>query len=185
MPEDLPADRCHVCDGLRPAVESCAACVGRGVVDAIGFCPTPWDEVHPGLFVGGHLFADADGWVVPVVVADEFDTVISLYAAEGHGPAEGVEHHYYRMADADLLEGDGSAVARLADLAAQRVREGRSVLVRCQAGLNRSSLVAALALVRLGLEPQEAIDRIRERRHVNCLFNRSFVAHVRGTAPAQ
>ncbi len=175
---------CHVCDGVRPAMETCAACVGRGVVDSIGFCPTGWDEVSPGLFVGGHARVDADGWTVPVVVTDEFDTVISLYAEDGHGPSDGVEHHYHRMADADLLGADATEVARLARLAADRVRDGRRVLVRCQAGLNRSSLVAALALVDLGLAPQDAIDRIRDGRHLNCLFNRSFVEHVRAAPPA-
>ncbi len=173
---------CHVCDGLRPAVEDCAACVGRGVVDSIGFCGTPWDEVHPGLWVGGHSVADEQGWPVPVVVRDEFDTVVSLYAAPGHGPAEGVEHLHHRMADADLLGEDAAHVARLAAVTAARVREGRRVLVRCQAGLNRSSLVAALAMVELGVAPQDAIDRIRAARSTNYLFNRSFVAHVRAAA---
>lgn len=175
-------DACHVCDGQRPAMETCAACVGRGVVDVIGFCSTPWDEVHPGLYVGGHAIAPAEGWVPdPVVVGAEFDTVVSLYAEPGCGPAEGVEHHYHRMADADLRGDDAVQVARLAELAADRVQAGKRVLVRCQAGLNRSSLVAALAMVRLGVEPQDAIDRIRAGRHVNCLFNRSFVEHVRAT----
>ena len=175
---------CHVCDGVRPAVESCAACVGRGVVDEIGFCPTGWDEVFPGLHVGGHSRDDGGGWTVPVVVADEFDTVVSLYAEPGHGPSDGVEHHYHRMADADLLGPDAVEVARLARLAADRVAAGQRVLVRCQAGLNRSSLVAALAMVHLGVEPQDAIDRIRAGRHVNCLFNRSFVEHVRAASRA-
>ena len=173
---------CHVCDGQRPAMDSCAACVGRGVITDIGFCPTPWDEVYPGLYVGGHAVADDDGYPLPVVVEDEFDAVISLYSSPGHGPADGVEHHYHRMADADLLGEDAVEVARLAALAAQRVDEGRRVLVRCQAGLNRSSLVAALAMVELGVDPQDAIDRIRAARHVNCLFNRSFVDHVRAAA---
>lgn len=173
---------CHVCEGVRPTMETCTACVGRGVVDAIGFCPTPWDEVHPGLYVGGHALADVDGWTLPVVVRDEFDVVLSLYAQDGHGPDDDVEHHYHRMADADLLGNDAVQVARLAQLAAARVQEGKTVLVRCQAGLNRSSLVAALTMVELGLSPQDAIDRIRAGRHVNCLFNRSFVEHVRAAA---
>ena len=56
--------------------------------------------------------------------------------------------------------------------------------MRCQAGLNRSSLVAALALVHRGLAPQEAIDAIRAGRSPNCLFNRSFAAHVLARAAA-
>lgn len=169
---------CHVCDGQRPAVETCAACVGRGTVDRIGYCPTGWDEVHPGLFVGGHYADDGSG-IVDVVVRDEFDTVVSLYEEEGHGPGPDVEHLHHRMADADLLGQDAVEVARLARTTADRLRDGKRVLVRCQAGLNRSSLVASLALVELGLTPQEAIDAVRAGRHQNCLFNRSFVDHVR------
>jgi protein-tyrosine phosphatase len=51
-------------------------------------------------------------------------------------------------------------------------------LVRCQAGLNRSALVAALALVHAGQSPQEAVDAIRAGRSLNCLFNRDFVQYL-------
>jgi DnaJ-class molecular chaperone len=37
---DLDDRTCHVCNGERPAMNSCAACVGRGVIDWIGFCDT-------------------------------------------------------------------------------------------------------------------------------------------------
>lgn len=183
-----PADAgpvCHVCDGERPAMDTCPACVGRGVITGIGFVDSPWSEVAPGLWVGGHDWVSDGGHRLrTAVVTDEFDVVVSLYSRQGHGPDDSVEHHSYRMPDAELEPQDMADVGRLADVVAARLEEGKKVLVRCQAGLNRSSLVAALALVRRGWQPQEAIDAIRAGRDQNCLFNRSFVRHIRESAPA-
>jgi hypothetical protein len=175
---DLDDRTCHVCHGQRPAMDSCPACVGRGIIDWIGFCSTPWDEVAPYLSVGCHDYEGPDGSRRRAVVTDEFDVVVSLYRQRGHGPAAGVEHHTMSIPDAQLQDADVAEVERLAAVVADAVRARRSVLVRCQAGLNRSSLVAALALVQLGWSPANAITTIRERRSVNCLFNRSFVAFV-------
>ena len=175
---------CHVCDGRRPAMDECSACAGRGRITSIGFVGTPWDEVAPGLWVGGHDYVDeaVGAGVQRAVVRDEFDVVVSLFSRDGHGPDASVEHHAHRMPDARLEEEDLADVDRLARVVAARLDEGQRVLVRCQAGLNRSSLVAALALVHRGLAPQEAIDAIRAGRSPNCLFNRSFAAHVLGAA---
>ena len=53
------------------------------------------------------------------------------------------------------------------------------VLVTCQAGVNRSSLVAAMALIQSGWTATGAIERIRERRDppigMMPLENRIFV----------
>ena len=174
MDDDL---LCHVCDGRRPAVDGCSACAGRGRLTSIGFVASPWDEVAPGLWVGGHDLDTGSG-VGRAVVRDEFDVVVSLFARDGHGPDDGVEHHGHRLPDAELAGEDAARLDELAALVADRLDEGKRVLVRCQAGLNRSSLVAALALVRRGWDPQEAIDAIRAGRSPNCLFNRSFAAHV-------
>lgn len=55
------------------------------------------------------------------------------------------------------------------------------VFVHCQAGLNRSSLVVAMALLGLGdvSSGQEAIDLIRSRRDPACLCNPAFERWVR------
>lgn len=174
--DDLPL--CHVCDGERPAMDECVACAGRGRITSIGFVDSPWSEVAPRLWVGAHDYVTDGHRVREAVVRDEFDVVVSLYARDGHGPDAHVEHHHFRMPDAELEPRDVANVDQLASLVAERLEQGRTVLVRCQAGLNRSSLVAALALVKRGWAPQEAIDAIRAARSPNCLFNRSFIAHV-------
>ena len=89
------------------------------------------------------------------------------------------------MADAELLERDVREVERLAALVAGRLAEGRRVLVRCQAGLNRSSLVAARALVLSGWAPADAVAAIRAARSPNCLFNREFLQYVLRRDPVE
>lgn len=60
---------------------------------------------------------------------------------------------------------------------------GKRVLVTCHAGVNRSSFVAALALIESGWTPSGAIDAIREHRKppngMMPLSNRRFVEMLR------
>jgi protein-tyrosine phosphatase len=60
---------------------------------------------------------------------------------------------------------------------------GRSTLVRCHAGLNRSGLVVAQALVELGLGVPEAIALIRQRRSPWALNNELFVRYLESGLP--
>jgi protein-tyrosine phosphatase len=55
-------------------------------------------------------------------------------------------------------------------------KQGDKVLIRCQAGWNRSGLITALVLIKDGMDPAAAIDLIRERRSPSALCNRSFAA---------
>jgi hypothetical protein len=61
---------------------------------------------------------------------------------------------------------------------AQRVlkasRKGKT-LVHCQAGINRSSLVVALALIHDGMTPKDAIAHLKEQRGTMVLSNPHFV----------
>ncbi|MFJ1762829.1 protein phosphatase [Amycolatopsis sp. NPDC088138] len=136
-----------------------------------------WSEVRPCLWIGGHTRFDATG-EVPVVVAREFDVVISLYRREGHGPPDGVEHHCVPIPDGPLSPEQLEQVARLAVLAAAAVRGGRKTLVRCHAGYNRSGLVVARTLVELGLGVTEAIALVRTRHSPRVLHNELFVRYL-------
>jgi hypothetical protein len=69
---------------------------------------------------------------------------------------------------------------------------GGGVLVRCQAGLNRSGLVTALILIKDGHTPEEAINTIRTHRGPDALFNMNFAnwiieegLHFLGMSPSQ
>lgn len=110
-----------------------------------------------------------------------FDVVMSMLEAPGYEPDGDVEHHVYRIADADLDPEHHTHLDYLGERIATDVRSGKKVLVRCQAGINRSALVAVLALQHLAPEApvQDAIDSIREARSPYVLFNKSFVAYLK------
>lgn len=57
--------------------------------------------------------------------------------------------------------------------------EGQKVLVRCQAGFNRSGLIMALVLMKLGFTAEVAIKRLRDRRSSYVLVNPVFEEYVR------
>ena|ERR1700688_1921617 len=53
-------------------------------------------------------------------------------------------------------------------------RKTGPTLVHCQAGLNRSGLVTALALILEGMEPADAIAKLRQSRCNAVLCNKAF-----------
>lgn len=72
---------------------------------------------------------------------------------------------------------------RLSDAAAAFIRTGVVVLSSCVSGFNRSGLISALTLVKLGLTPDAAIEQVRKTRHeVFALNNDLFVRVIRGQA---
>ncbi|MFD8781802.1 protein phosphatase [Kitasatospora sp. NPDC059599] len=138
----------------------------------------PWNEIAPGLWMGGHCFTPPGGDLEPAVVRDEFDLVVSLFTLPGHGPAPWVEHVVREVPDAPLSPGQLEAVREAAELTAEAVHRGRRTLVRCHSGYNRSGLVVAQALVGLGLDTGEAVRLIRERRSPWALNNPVFVDYL-------
>jgi hypothetical protein len=71
------------------------------------------------------------------------------------------------LPDANFLYG-------IADLV-NHLRESGAVLVHCEAGLNRSGLICALALMRKEkLSAKEAIETLRKKRNQSVLFNNTF-----------
>jgi protein-tyrosine phosphatase len=73
------------------------------------------------------------------------------------------------MADMDF-----EAIDQVVSMAHDDWKAGKQVLIRCQAGLNRSGLIMALVLRKEGYTSQEAIDLIRARRSEWALFNKTF-----------
>ena len=102
------------------------------------------------------------------------DTVIDLEGGVDHGVPEVANkflYIYLPIADGELPDLDRlHAVARLG---AELVRRGDRVLAHCGMGLNRSALMAVLILRYLGMEPEAAVARCRERRP-GALFNHIF-----------
>ncbi|MFE3558554.1 protein phosphatase [Streptomyces sp. NPDC059193] len=124
--------------------------------------------------MGGHHWTDDHGNSHAVVIAREFDLVISLFNLPGHGPDPGIEHLVAEIPDGPLIGDQILTVQQLARAAAQAVRDGRTVLVRCNAGYNRSGLVVAQTLIELGHEASAAIGTIRQKRSPRALTNQLF-----------
>ncbi|CAM5274109.1 protein phosphatase [Streptomyces spiroverticillatus] len=139
---------------------------------------TPWEEIVPGLWMGGHYWLDGAGTVHPVVADGRFDVVVSLFVRPDHGPPPGVDHRVAEIPDGPLTAEQLVTVRKLAQGAAQDVAEGRRVLVRCYAGFNRSGLVVGQTLVDLGHSPAEAVDLIRRRRSRHALHNGLFAQYL-------
>ncbi len=126
-----------------------------------------WDEVVPGLFQGDFPEGDVD-WGL-------FDDVVSMSTAAPSPRLrpDGLWIHL-PIWDGEMEEAD--AVRDAARTVAERVAAGRRVLVHCWAGLNRSGVVSARALMFMGVPVSEAIARVRAARGENALFNDAFVA---------
>lgn len=131
---------------------------------------TPFDvpfisQIVPGFYQGGC----ADGLVLP----REIEYVVSLYKWGRYTQHEGVkgfrEVTMYDSAD----EPDRDNVVELATLVNDFRAKGNT-LVHCQAGLNRSGLIAGAALVLSGYTPEDAIKTLRESRSPAVLCNRTF-----------
>jgi protein-tyrosine phosphatase len=148
-----------------------------------------WNEIVPNLFMGGHVYDPmqkfSSPWL-PVVVRDEFDSVVSLYTESGSGPSVGVPHVICEIPDDKengLNDGGLFMVELIADLVADAVKSGKKVLVRCQAGYNRSGLVVAFALMRMGYTGPQAIQLIRQKRSPHALCNERFVEYIQNHKP--
>ena len=108
---------------------------------------------------------------------------MTLYA-DAMPAAWGVEELRFGFPDSDLTARSVDRAVALARYAHQRWSEGARVLIRCQAGVNRSGLVMALTLMHDGLSAGEAIALIRSRRSPAVLSNRHFVRWLLTEAPA-
>jgi len=134
------------------------------------------DRILPGLWQGGTEDDDVLGYGEPgghFATDYPFDLVVTLYNSANPAPW-GVEELRFGFYDADLTDPAAAAALRLAHYAFTRWQAGATVLVRCQAGLNRSGLVSALTLMFAGYTATDAIALLRERRSRRVLFNVEF-----------
>jgi protein-tyrosine phosphatase len=86
----------------------------------------------------------------------------------------GVSELRYVFPDSNLDEKTVKELFSISEWLYSKWKQGKRCLSRCQAGLNRSSIVTALALMRDGWNAEDAIELIREKRP-GALFNQNFV----------
>jgi protein-tyrosine phosphatase len=68
----------------------------------------------------------------------------------------------------------------------EEARRGGRVLVTCAQGINRSALVAGMAILQLTprMSADEVIRTMKARRHPNCLYNHHFQAILQRLRPS-
>lgn len=129
-------------------------------------------EIADNLWQGGC----ADGLVLPAEIVH----VVSLYPWEEYRPSVELRSVLsVRMYDSeDQAFHQVDAIASWVNVC----RADGPTLVHCQAGLNRSSLVAARALILEGMTAAAAVALIREKRSPACLCNKAFESWLIGAA---
>jgi len=136
-----------------------------------------YSEIAPNLFMGG----TADEDVIHQAVAYNkartdlpFDAIITMYAWAN--PADWrVQEFRYGIYDSAIADIDLDRLKQAVQFGYNRWLSGDRVLVRCQAGLNRSGLVTALIMMSTGLDAETAIEQIRKNRADIALFNNKYV----------
>jgi hypothetical protein len=142
-----------------------------------------WSEIKPGLYMGGTGDNDTildprpgsksiEGMINVYDHADitsaEFDAVVTMYAWAR--PVEWfVEEYRWGIFDSRAVAPDPETVKEVVTWAHKRWTNDKNTLIRCQAGLSRSGFITTLVLVRDGMEVQDAIDLIREKRSPRAL----------------
>jgi len=135
-----------------------------------------YSEIIHNLFMGGTDDEDVIHIAAPLRQARElpFEAIVTMYAwARPAGWS--IQEFRYGIPDASIGDIDLCRLKEAVEFGYKRWKTGDRVLVRCQAGLNRSGLVTALILMRTGLEAQSAIEVIRENRGDLALFNNNYV----------
>jgi hypothetical protein len=138
--------------------------------------PQLYSMIAPNLFQGGTDDLD----VIHLAQTNNrprtdlpFDAIVTMYAWAR--PADwNIQEFRYGVPDASITDIDLDRLRQAVDFGYDRWKQGDRVLVRCQAGLNRSGLVLALILIKDGLTPAQAITRIRDNRGEDALFNQDF-----------
>ncbi|MCA2217220.1 protein-tyrosine phosphatase family protein [Jidongwangia harbinensis] len=122
----------------------------------------PWlaDEMTGLSRAGVDVFVSALTW-------DE-DRRLGLTEVAGAAAAVGIEFMSFPIADRGVprardIADDTDAMALGVRLAAH-VRAGRFVVTQCFAGIGRSTLLAAVTLVMLGVGPERALQMVSEAR---------------------
>jgi hypothetical protein len=124
------------------------------------------DEVAGGLFQGEFPEAGVD--------LGQFDVVVSMSIERPTAQMKpGALWLHVPIFDGEMEDPDGVREAALT--VAEHVSAGSCVLVHCLAGLNRSGVVSARALMFMNVPVDAAIDAVRAARGPSALFNGHFV----------
>lgn len=139
-----------------------------------------YSEILPNLFISGTLDEDViqrGKSTYSLAQPAPFDSVVCMY---GHANPIGyyVREQRFGIADAELDEESKPEIRQLAQWLHTEWKLGKRAAAKCQAGWNRSGLIAALVLLHEGFSSDDAIALIREKRSPNALCNPHFVNYI-------
>lgn len=146
------------------AVEGCTGVIG------LTFCP---GKVQPDALTGPwardlqqDLQAIRDWGATALVNLLEIHEMQQLQVPGlGTMAAASMEYFHLPIRDGDVPGPDfEQAWAGAGAQLRQRLRAGEKILIHCKGGLGRTGTVAARLLVELGIDPEEAIRRVRAAR---------------------
>jgi protein-tyrosine phosphatase len=142
-----------------------------------------FNEILPRLFLGGTPpTRDFQVNSSPASSAfDGIDLVCTFHKYSTPVIGETIELRYFFEDDWNYgLKAESFAkIDEIASYAHTQWQAGKSVLLRCQGGRNRSGLVMGVVLLHAGYSADDAIALMRERRDESVLFNEHFVAALR------
>lgn len=143
-------------------------------------------EVLPNLFIGGHQWAEnilqaRDSRHSKVAEDRSWDYVVSAYVTDWEASWPQCDHRLviFKDTESGLDEETWRKIEAAVTRVVYRWGDGEKVLIRCQSGYNRSGMLMALVLIRLGLTADQAITLLRERRGPDVLINSVFEGYVR------
>lgn len=152
----------------------------------VGWPDAEYHEIIPNLYLGGHLWEE-HGVAVDArhstVSEDDWDYVVSMYLDWRKQARQALPRCDMRFVLFDDTE-DGLSndtwerIRLVVDEVTMRWHSKQKILIRCQAGYNRSSLVMALVLMSLGFDAERAISLMRARRGPDVLINPVFEQYV-------
>ena len=144
-----------------------------------------YHEVLPGLFLGGHLWEvngfQRDGAHSTISEDRSWGYVVSAYFdGDNQESVPRCDTRFVLFKDTEdgLSEETWERIRSAVDSVVDRWHRGHKVLVRCQAGYNRSGLIMALVLMRLGFTAEGAINHLRKHRGKDVLVNPVFEGYV-------
>ena len=144
-----------------------------------------YSEIAPNLFMGGTDDADVIHYAASNRRRTDmpFDAIVTMYAWAQ--PADWqVQEFRYGVPDATISHIDLGRLKQAVEFGYNCWLAGDRVLIRCQAGLNRSGLVIALILMNTGLDAETAILEIRKNRAEIALFNEGYVEWLKAEGSA-
>ena len=128
-------------------------------------------DILEGLYMGG---TDESGEFIPKI---NYDLVITHYKGSEPYVLTKKEHRLC-FPDSTIEFIDLAKLHLVVEDAFAIWKDGGRVLIRCQAGLNRSGLTTAIIPIESGFAPDQAIDFKRAKRSKHALFNHFYTDYI-------